>query len=167
MTHTERQTFLKTSRLGEVFGVSHLLPEVEATEIENIPASEEKEINLLSVDENSFYREVLESSIPVLVVFSAPWNGLGRIIMPLLLQFKVQCSEQIKLVEVNADENLKLSNTYRLKSVPTLLLIENGVVRERLDSFRGRDDLLLALEQIKTKYTNDSKNYKNVREAAS
>ena len=166
MTHTERQRFLKTSRLGEVFGVSHLLPEVEATEIENIPASEEKEINLLSVGENTFYREVLESSIPVLVVFSAPRDGLGRIIMPLLLQFKVQCSEQIKLVEVNADENFKLSASFRLKSVPTLLLIENSVVQERLESFGGRDNLLLALEQIKTKYTNDSKNSKNVREAA-
>ena len=122
---------------------------------------------VLLVSERTFNQEVLESPIPVLVNFEAPWCGLCRVIQPLLLQFKTQCGEEIKLVGVNADQNFKLSTTYRLKSLPTLLLIENSVVRERLESFGGQDDLLLGLEQIKTKYTNDSKNYKNVREAAS
>jgi len=100
---------------------------------------------VLSVSERTFTQEVLESPVPVLVNFEAPWCGLCRIIHPLLLQFQSQCGEQIKLVGVNADENFKLSNTYRLKSLPTLLLIENGIVRHRLEGFRGRDDLRLAL----------------------
>ncbi|MGH1395251.1 MAG: thioredoxin family protein [Trichormus sp.] len=109
---------------------------------------------VLSVSERTFTQEVLESSVPVLVNFEAPWCGLCRIIHPLLLQFQVQCGDQIKLVRVNADENFKLSNTYRLKSLPTLLLIENGMIRHRLESFRSRDDLRLALEDIKLNYIN-------------
>ncbi len=114
---------------------------------------------VLSVSERTFTQEVLESPIPVLVNFEAPWCGLCRIIHPLLFQFQTQCGDQIKLVGVNADENFKLSNTYRLKSLPTLLLIENGVIRHRLEGFRGRDDLRLALEEIKLSYTNRLKAY--------
>ncbi|MBD2603335.1 thiol reductase thioredoxin [Scytonema hofmannii FACHB-248] len=114
---------------------------------------------VLLVSERTFNQEVLESPIPVLVNFEAPWCGLCRIIQPLLLQFKTQCGEEIKLVGVNADQNFKLSTTYRLKSLPTLLLIENGIVRERLDCFRGRDDLRQALEKIKVSYTNRPKTY--------
>lgn len=120
---------------------------------------------VLSVSERTFSLEVLESPIPVLVNFEAPWCGLCRIIHPLLLQFHTQCSGQIKLVGVNADDNFKLSTTYRLKSLPTLLLIENGLVKQRLEAFRGREDLLLALEEIKLSYTNCAKTYNLARTA--
>jgi thioredoxin 1 len=114
---------------------------------------------VLSVSERTFTQEVLESPVPVLVNFEAPWCGLCRIIQPLLLQFQTQCENQIKLVAINADQNFKLSNTYRLKSLPTLLLIENGIVRKRLEYFRTREDLLSALEEIQLTYTNTSKTY--------
>ena len=121
---------------------------------------------VLSVSERTFTQEVLESPIPVLVNFGAPWCGLCRVIQPLLLQFQATCGDQIKLVGVNADENFKLSNTYRLKSLPTLLLIENGNVKQRLEGFSGREDLLLALEDIKLTYANRRKTYAGTRTVA-
>jgi thioredoxin 1 len=121
---------------------------------------------VLSVSERTFTQEVLESPIPVLVNFEAPWCGLCRIVHPLLLQFKAHYGEKIKLVTVNADDNFKLSNTYRLKSLPTLLLIEDGVVRRRLESFRSREDLRLALEEIKDNYTSSSIAYASPKTAA-
>lgn len=120
---------------------------------------------VLSVSERTFTQEVLESPIPVLVNFEAPWCGLCRIIHPLLLQFQAQCGEQIKLVGINADENFKLSNTYRLKSLPTLILIENGMIRHRLEGFRGRDDLRLALEEIQLSYSHRSPAYNSPKTA--
>ncbi|WP_414542853.1 thioredoxin family protein [Nostoc sp. CCY0012] len=120
---------------------------------------------VLSVSERTFTQEVLESPIPVLVNFEAPWCGLCRIIHPLLLQFNAQCGDQIKLVGVNADDNFKLANAYRLKSLPTLLLVENGIVRQRLEGFRGRDDLRLALEQINLTYSNRTKTYNSAMTA--
>ncbi|WP_414563212.1 MULTISPECIES: thioredoxin family protein [unclassified Anabaena] len=120
---------------------------------------------VLSVSERTFTQEVLESPIPVLVHFEAPWCGLCRIIHPLLLQFNAQCGDQIKLVGVNADDNFKLANAYRLKSLPTLLLVENGIVRQRLEGFRGRDDLRLALEQINLTYSNRTKTYNSAMTA--
>jgi thioredoxin 1 len=120
---------------------------------------------VLSVSERTFTQEVLESPIPVLVNFEAPWCGLCRIIQPLLLQFQIQCEDEIKLVGVNADQNFKLSNTYKLKSLPTLLLIENGVVRQRLEGFRGREDLRLALEEIQLTYKSKHRTYSSPRTA--
>ncbi|WP_353932544.1 thioredoxin domain-containing protein [Okeanomitos corallinicola TIOX110] len=114
---------------------------------------------VLSVSERTFTEEVLESPIPVLVNFEAPWCGLCRIIHPLLLQFQTECNNEIKLVAVNADQNFKLSNTYRLKSLPTLLLIDKGIIRKRLEGFRSRDDLRLALEEIKLSYMTNNKTY--------
>ncbi len=116
---------------------------------------------VLLVSERTFTEFVLESPIPVLVNFEAPWCGLCRIIHPLLIQFQAECSEEIKLVSINADQNFKLSNTYKLKSLPTLLLIENGIIRHRLEGFRGRDDLRLALEEIKQEFSRGHKVYKS------
>jgi thioredoxin 1 len=120
---------------------------------------------VLSVSERTFTQEVLESRVPVLVNFGAPWCGLCRIIQPLLLQFNRECGGEIKLVGINADENFKLSNKYRLKSLPTLLLIEQGLVRERLEGFRGREDLLYALEQIKESYIPSAQNHNSSKPA--
>ena len=108
---------------------------------------------VLSVSERTFAQEVLESQIPVLVNFWAPWCRLCRNVQPLLLQLQTYCSEQIKLVEINADQNFKLSNAYRLTTIPTLLVIEEGIIRQRRDNFHGREELRLALEEIRVSYT--------------
>ena len=116
---------------------------------------------VLSVSERTFNQEVLQSPIPVLINFEAPWCGLCRIVHPLLLQFQVECGEEIKIVGINADENFQLSTTYRLKSLPTLILIDNGNVKQRLEGFRGREDLRLALKQIKDSYNKITTAYKS------
>ncbi len=112
---------------------------------------------VLSVSERTFNQEVLESPIPVLVDFGAPWCGLCRVIQPTLLQFQAHCDGQIKLVAVNADDNFKLTNSYRLKTLPTLLLIENGIVIQRLEGFHRRDELKVALDEIHLHYANSRK----------
>lgn len=112
---------------------------------------------VLSVSERTFTQEVLESPIPVLVNFEAPWCGLCRVIHPLLSQIQTQCGEKIKLVKINADDNFKLSRTYKLQSLPTLLLVEKGVVYERFENFKGREDILNAVEKIKNSAINRQK----------
>lgn len=112
---------------------------------------------VLSVSDRTFEQEVLASPIPVLVDFGAPWCGLCQLIQPLLLQFRDRYNSQIKLVKVNADENFKLSNTYRLTNLPTLLLIENGKVRDRVEDFHSPKELQLILEEISNSYPDVSK----------
>lgn len=105
---------------------------------------------ILSVQERTFAKEVLQVSTPVLVYFWAPWCGLCRLIEPLLVQFEQDSGGEVKLFGLNADESLKLANTYRLKTLPTLILFHQGEIIHRWEHFRGREDLrqMLNLWQI-------------------
>lgn len=100
----------------------------------------------ISVSEKTFKERVLESPTPVLVHFWAPWCGLCKMIIPLLNHFQGEWAECISLVDINADENLRLANLYRLTTLPTLLFFENGEILHRLDSFRGKDELRQSLD---------------------
>ena len=100
------------------------------------------------VSEKNFNKEVLGSSQPVLVHFSAPWCGLCRMINPMLNQLQSSQKNPIKIVIINADENFKLANTYQLKNLPTLLLFENGRITERLDDFNSREGIFATLEAM-------------------
>ena len=111
---------------------------------------------VLAVSEQTFTEEVLGSTTPVLVHFWAPWCGMCRLINPLLIRFQSEWGDRVKLVGINADQNFKLANTYRLQTLPTLLLIENGQVIQRLDCFKGRDDLRRELEKIMVSYLPNS-----------
>ncbi|MGD1918416.1 MAG: thioredoxin family protein [Pleurocapsa sp.] len=100
------------------------------------------------VNENNFQREVLETSDLVLVHFWTPWCGLCRLIDPMLKTIGESQKEIIKIVSINADDNLKLANVYRLKNVPTIMLFKNGKLIEKLDNFNSRDRLKVALKKI-------------------
>ncbi len=101
-----------------------------------------------SVTDLNFKEQVLNSSIPVLVNFDAPWCGLCKIIQPTLIQFHDRWDEQIKLVNVNADDNLKLASAYKLRTLPTLILFKNGRISDRLEGFHSREALRENLDRI-------------------
>jgi thioredoxin 1 len=69
-------------------------------------------------------------------------------IEPLLVKLSSESEYPLKIVSINADENLRLANTYRLKNLPTLLLFEGGNLRKKLDNFDGREGLQQILENM-------------------
>jgi thioredoxin 1 len=103
---------------------------------------------VLVVNEKTFSDEVLASPKPVLINFWAPWCGLCRMMNPLLNRLQTEWGDQIKLVSINADENLKLANEFRLTTLPTLLLLDNGNALYRLEDFRTYDDLRNAVSAL-------------------
>lgn len=101
------------------------------------------------VTDENFSREVLASSVPVLVHFSAPWCGICRLIPPILESLKSEWPSPIQTIDINADQNFRLANRYQLTALPTLLYIENGRVMQRIEGFTTRENLRAQLEGIK------------------
>ena len=103
---------------------------------------------MTTVTEENFNREVLASSVPVLVHFRAPWCGICRLASPILNSFQAELSDPLRVFDVNADDNLRLANYYQLKTLPTLLYVVNGEVVGRIEGFQGRDALCAQLEEM-------------------
>jgi thioredoxin 1 len=91
--------------------------------------------------QSTFEQEILESAAPVLVHFGAPWCGPCRMVEPLLTRFQSEFGTSLKLIGINADENLKLASQYRITTLPTLLFFEHGQLRHRMEGLYKREVL--------------------------
>ena len=80
----------------------------------------------ISVGTADFEREVLQSDLPVLVDFWAPWCAPCRMVAPALDALAREKSHALKVVKVNVDENPMLASRYRAMSIPTLLIFKDG-----------------------------------------
>ncbi|MBR8830590.1 MAG: Thioredoxin [Chroococcopsis gigantea SAG 12.99] len=103
---------------------------------------------MLSVSEKNFSKTVLESPNPVLVHFWAPWCGLCRLILPTLAKFQSESCLNLEIVGINADDNFRLANRYRLRNLPTIILFHGGEPIARLEDFQSRDDLYRSLKGV-------------------
>lgn len=79
------------------------------------------------VTDSSFKQEVLESEVPVLVDFWAPWCGPCRMVAPVVDEIAQQYERQVKVVKVNTDENPQVASQYGIRSIPTLMIFKGGV----------------------------------------
>ncbi len=80
------------------------------------------------VTDLTFQKEVIESPLPVLVDFWAPWCAPCKVIAPFLEELAKEYGGRLKIAKLNTDENQATAMKYNIRSIPTLLLIKNGEV---------------------------------------
>ena len=78
------------------------------------------------VTDKSFEQEVLNSDVPVLVDFWAPWCGPCRMVAPVVEEIADQYEGQIKVVKLNTDDNPQVASQYGIRSIPTLMIFKDG-----------------------------------------
>ncbi len=97
--------------------------------------------NIKEINEKEFEQEVIQSPIPVLVDFWAPWCAPCRMLSPILEKFASEVKDKIKVVKVNVDENPGLAARYNILSIPNLLFFKEGKMNTQLIGFHDEKEL--------------------------
>lgn len=78
--------------------------------------------------DNSFQQDVLDSNLPVLVDFWAPWCGPCRQLSPIVDDVAKELAGKIEVVKCNIDENPETPSKYMVRGIPTLILFKGGKI---------------------------------------
>jgi thioredoxin 1 len=88
--------------------------------------------NVKEFTDANWKAEVLDSPVPVLVDFWAPWCGPCRMLGPTIEKLAGEFDGQVKIGKLNTDENTETPGSLRISAIPTVLLFHNGQEVDRL-----------------------------------
>jgi thioredoxin 1 len=101
---------------------------------------------ITEVTDSNFQAEVIESDVPVLVDFWAPWCGPCRMVAPVLEEIASEKGDALRIVKLNTDENQQTAIAYEVLSIPTLILFKNGQIAKKVIGAQPKRKLEAELE---------------------
>ena len=105
----------------------------------------ERKMSELRITKDNFEKEIINSELPVLLDFWAPWCGPCRMIAPVIAQVAEKYAGKAKVGKVNVDEENDLAAAFGIVSIPTLVVLKGGKVVSRATGFRSEADIAAML----------------------
>lgn len=100
----------------------------------------------IKVESNTFETEVLQSDVPVLVDFWAPWCGPCKMLTPTIESLAGEYAGKAKVVKVNVDDNQQLAAQFGIRGIPTVMVFKGGEAVSTMVGLQPKEQLAEALD---------------------
>src|SRR5690606_3668076 len=108
--------------------IAEINPAAVEAEPEEQPEQVVVDSKPVNVTDQTFQKEVIDYPLPVVVDFWAEWCGPCRMVAPILDKLAKEFAGKIRIAKVDVDQNPGLSQTFRIQSIPTLMLVKNRTI---------------------------------------
>src|ERR1044072_7580265 len=102
---------------------------------------------ITEVGDNNFETEVLNSTVPVLVDFWAPWCGPCKSIAPIVEELAGEYEGKLKVAKLNVDDHPATASRYGIRGIPNLIILKGGTVKEQIVGAVPKTKLVSAIEK--------------------
>lgn len=102
----------------------------------------------ININAASFERAVLQSPIPVLVDFWAPWCGPCQMIAPVLHEIAKEGAGRFRIAKVNVDDEQELMQRFQIRGIPALLFFSEGKLQHQIKGAASKKAIVEQLEKL-------------------
>ena len=104
--------------------------------------------NVMEFCDDNFELEVLNADIPVLVDFWAEWCGPCKALAPIVAELADEYKDKVKVGKVNVDSNGNTATNYGVRSIPTLLIFQNGTILNQIVGNVPKESITKLLNEV-------------------
>jgi thioredoxin 1 len=104
--------------------------------------------NVTDITSANFEQEVIQSSVPVLVDFWAPWCGPCKMIAPVLGEIADENAGKFKICKLNVDDEPALAGQFGIRAIPALIFFKGGQPQAQMTGLQGKQSLIDKLQSL-------------------
>lgn len=100
------------------------------------------------LSDGTFDSDVLNSDLPVLVDFWAPWCGPCKAMNPLMQELETEYAGKMKIMKMNVDENMTVPGNYNVMSIPTFVIFKDGKIASQFVGARSKGEMAKEMDAV-------------------